>query len=956
MKRILITDIGSTTTKAILVEITDKTATLAGLYNSPTTVEKPFEDVKYGIINSVRGLEKELNIELISEENPLRFNDDIEYLTTSSAGGGLQILVVGLTRVESAARAQKTALGAGGVVLETIAIDDKRSVLEQMEIIQATHPDIILFSGGYDGGAFTSIIRLSEILSIAHPEPKFGKEKIPLVYAGNKSITESVSGIFKDKFDLHIVPNISPTPQIENFGPAQEKVHELFMENVMEQAPGYSNIKSIVKDDIIPTPKAVLNSMEILSGERKLNLMTVDIGGATTDIFSNLNGKNHRTVRANSGMSYSISNVLADAGVEKIKRWLPDAISEEYLCNYISNKMLYPQFVPKDQTSLIIEQACAIEAINIAFKQHMEMHFDEAQRNLFANIKSVARDPFIDHVYVERVVDGMRFSLAELDVVIGAGGVISHAPDKLQALHMIIHGFRPIGITEIWRDKHFISPHLGKLSEIMPKEADELLNTEGIEKLGLYIRPKFKRKRKPFIVMTVQLGNENHYIMSNEYYIFDKKGETTLRMNLEKNVFVDGDKREISVTTDLPIIINTLDNDYVDYRKLNDTMKLYSQNIEVKELNTLYVNHADSKIVPSEIIVKKELPYDGTIEVKVGEKVKPETLVGINRKEPPKLMMAPIIKVLGSEFTPEKMENGLLCRRGEEVDFNQRIFEHLEPALMGISKSLYYYNSPTSGYIEQINCKSGIILIREKLKHAHKPIVIDIASKLKIKPSQIKGYMSNRIGDIVYEHEVIAKRVSKQVNVFVRAKATGFITEIDTTEGTVTVHYNKKPFELMSHVNGEVIYSDEVRVAEIKCVGLEADGVIGFGEEKSGDIVFVESNSDILKVEHRNKIVVCSEMVSSKHLSKCKNLGILGLIAPSIENREWVKFSGYEIGVALTGNEKIGFGFIITEGFGDFKMRANLTDLFRNSVGKTGYISPATQIRAGVKRPYLIVQ
>ncbi len=956
MERVLITDIGSTTTKAILIELDNDSAKLAGLSNSPTTVEKPFEDVKYGIINSVKELEKNLDTKLIQSEEPLQFTDDIKYLTTSSAGGGLQILVVGLTKVESAARAQKTALGAGGVILETIAIDDKRSVLEQMELMQAVHPDIILFSGGYDGGAFTGIIRLSEILSVAHPEPKFGKAKIPLVYAGNKSIRDSIAGVFKDKFDMHIVPNISPTPEDENLVPAQDKVHELFMENVMEQAPGYSGVKKIVNDDIIPTPKAVLKSMEILSGEKKLNLMTVDIGGATTDIFSHLNGNNHRTVRANSGMSYSISNVLADTGIENIKRWLPDSISAEYVCNYISNKMLYPQFVPKDQTSLIVEQACAIEAINIAFRQHMEMHFSENQRNIFTNIKSVQRDPFMDHVYVEKVVDGMKFNFSELDVIIGAGGVISHAPSKLQALHMVIHGFRPVGITEIWRDKHFISPHLGKLSEVMPTEADALLNTEGIERLGIYLKPIFKKKRKAYKLMTIKLGGKTQEIMSNEYYFFPVESKVELEIELEKNVFLSGNETSIKLETDTPIVINTMDSCFVDFKSINKTMKLYSDHTDIIPQKSLFAHPDTNDIKSTDIVIRKELPYDGTIEVEAGTVVKPDTIIGLNRKEPPKLMMAPISKVLGSEFTPEKMESGMLVKQGDEVSFDQRIFQHTEPALMGISKSVYYYNSPTSGYIEQVNCNSGVVLIREQVKHAVKPIVINIANKLKIKPNQIKGYLTKRVGDLAYGHEIIAKRVSKEVQQFIRTSATGFVTDIDTQKGTITIHYNKKPYEMLAYVNGEVIYSDAIRLAEIKCHGIEADGVIGFGEERSGKIALVEKKIDILKAENRDKIVVCPEAVDSAVLQGCKEAGVLGLIAPSIDNREWVKYSGYEIGVALTGNEKIGFGFIITEGFGDFTMRENLISLFKSSIGKTGYISPATQIRAGVKRPYLIIQ
>lgn len=956
MERIIITDVGSTTTKAILVDIDDNHAKLVGLANSPTTVEKPFEDVKFGILKAIKGLETETGEKLLKNEDKLEFLDEIKYLTTSSAGGGLQILVVGLTKVESAAKAEKTALGAGGVILETIAIDDKRSVLEQMEIIQGVHPDIILFSGGYDGGAITGIIRLSEILSLAHPKPKFGKAKIPLVYAGNKSIREAITGIFKDKFDLHIVDNIKPNIETENLKPAQDKVHELFMENVMEQAPGYSEIKKIVDDTIVPTPRAVLVAMEILSGEKNLNLMTVDIGGATTDIFSYLSGVSHRTVRANSGMSYSISNVLSEVGVQGIKRWLPKNISESYIANYISNKMLYPQFVPKDDVFVMIEQACAIEAINISFKQHMEMHFYEVKWNQFAQVKNAARDPFYEHVYTEKVISGMKFNLAGLDVVIGAGGVISHAPSKLQALHVIVHGFKPLGMTEIWRDKHFISPHLGKLSNIREKAADELLNTVCTERLGLSLRPKFKKKRKPYLLMTITIDGNKTEIYSENYNFIDITKDSEVKIELEKGVFLKESETTFTFNTDLPIVVNSYADNFVPYELYNKAMNLYKTDFKLPTQNEHFISHYTQNFEQREIEIEKSLPYDGDIEVTIGDTVEPKTLVGLNKHEPPKLMLAPINKVMGAEFTPEKMKAGILCEDGQEIKYNQRLFKHVEPSMMGISKALYYYDSPTSGIVEQVNYLSGIILIREKLDHAFKPLVINVAAKLGLKPGQIRGYITKRVGDLAYGHEIIAKRVTKQIINYVRTPATGFVTDINTTNGTMTIHYNKEPHELYAHVNGEVIAIEDKRTATIKCKGVELDGMIGFGQEGSGNIVVFKNANELKGGNIQDKIVVCMESVNKSILTHCATQKVAGLIAPSIDNREWIDFYHYEIGVALTGSEKIGFGFIITEGFGKFEMREGIKELLIKATGQHGYISPATQIRAGVKRPYLIIQ
>ena len=143
--KIVITDVGSTTTKALLLKKVNSDFKITAIADTPTTVEKPFENVNIGVFNSLEKLQKETNCKLLkpnSDNNNLDFCDDIFYLTTSSAGGGLQILVIGLTMFDSASSGKRTAYGAGGVILDTFAIDDKRSSLEQMTTMKILHPEL----------------------------------------------------------------------------------------------------------------------------------------------------------------------------------------------------------------------------------------------------------------------------------------------------------------------------------------------------------------------------------------------------------------------------------------------------------------------------------------------------------------------------------------------------------------------------------------------------------------------------------------------------------------------------------------------------------------------------------------------------------------------------------------------------------------------------------------------
>ncbi|MBD3286122.1 methylaspartate mutase, partial [candidate division WOR-3 bacterium] len=138
-RSVLITDVGSTTTKAVFVENKKGELHFAGEVNVPTTVEKPTEDVKIGVLEAARRLEGKIGEKFISDDGIV-----VPYLTTSSAGGGLQILVFGLSSTETGRVAEMTAYGAGGVILKTFTIDDQIRAVDKMRLIHELHPDLVL--------------------------------------------------------------------------------------------------------------------------------------------------------------------------------------------------------------------------------------------------------------------------------------------------------------------------------------------------------------------------------------------------------------------------------------------------------------------------------------------------------------------------------------------------------------------------------------------------------------------------------------------------------------------------------------------------------------------------------------------------------------------------------------------------------------------------------------------
>src|SRR5262249_53154810 len=155
----------------------------------------------------------------------------------------------------------------------------------------------------------------------------------PVIYAGNRDAREPVRQIIGDRVDLRVVENLRPTLEREDLQPAREAIHDLFLEHVMQQAPGYGKLLTWTSVGIMSTPNAVGQIIQTIAARGNLNVLAVDIGGATTDVFSVFGGTFNRTVSANLGMSYSICNVLTEAGVANIRRWLPFPVSEVELRN-----------------------------------------------------------------------------------------------------------------------------------------------------------------------------------------------------------------------------------------------------------------------------------------------------------------------------------------------------------------------------------------------------------------------------------------------------------------------------------------------------------------------------------------------------------------------------------------------------------------------------------------------
>ena len=490
IRSILATDCGSTTTKAILIEKRGDEYQLIVRGEAPTTVEAPVEDVTAGVINAITEVEELAGRKLLDNGviiKPENGDAGVDiYISTSSAGGGLQMMVAGVVRNLTGESAERAALGAGAIVMDVIASNDKRLPHEKIERIRHLRPDMLLLSGGVDGGTTSHVVELAEIIAAARPRPRLGiAYELPLIYAGNTDARDAIQERLQDVMALEMVANLRPVLERENLMPTRHKIQEQFLDHVMAHAPGYKKLIDWTDAPIMPTPGAVGEIIQTVSAQQDIEVVGVDIGGATTDVFSVFKNKEaepifNRTVSANLGMSYSVSNVLAEAGLENVLRWVPFDIEIGDLRNRVKNKMIRPTTIPQTLQELILEQAIAREALRLAFEQH---------KQLAVELRGVQQQRTISEAFSQTESGQTLVDMGALDMIIGSGGVLSHAPRRQQSMLMMIDAFEPEGITHIAVDSIFMMPQLGVLAQVNPEAATQVFERDCLIHLGTAVVP-----------------------------------------------------------------------------------------------------------------------------------------------------------------------------------------------------------------------------------------------------------------------------------------------------------------------------------------------------------------------------------------------------------------------------------------------------------------------------------
>lgn len=458
MKPILMIDFGSTNTKVTAVDLDSET--LLGTAAAYTTVQT---DVGEGLQEAMEKLEEKIGK-----------LDFAERYACSSAAGGLKMISSGLVPELTAEAARQAALGAGAKVMKVYSYELTEDDAEEIEALK---PDIFLLTGGTDGGNKDNIIQNARVLAEC-------KANFPVVLAGNRTAARTCEKILTEAGRQVIrCENVMPKFNELNIGPAQAKIREIFLDRIIK-AKGLSQASQLISGIMMPTPAAVLAAMELLSRGTKTEnglgeLVAVDVGGATTDIYSMTDGAPDRagtilkglpepyakrTVEGDIGMRYSAAGIAEAVGIPMLSQL--SGLTEDRTSALLAEITTHTDSLPDTDEKKRLDQALASMAIKVGITRH-------------AGTVEKVYTP-VGEAYVQSGKD-----LSRVDKIILTGGSLIHnAPDTARAIasHALYDMAEPASLkpknAEILIDTQYILSAMGLLSQYAPDTALKIMKKE----------------------------------------------------------------------------------------------------------------------------------------------------------------------------------------------------------------------------------------------------------------------------------------------------------------------------------------------------------------------------------------------------------------------------------------------------------------------------------------------
>ena len=467
---LLAVNVGASSTRAVLFDVVEGQYRFIASGQAPSTAEAPYKDVTLGVYQAIENLQRITGKTLLDQNSQLISpvqNDGSgvdAFAATLSAGPTLRAVVVGLLSEVSLQSAQRLAETAYLQVIETFGLNDARKPDEQIDAVLRARPDVIILTGGTDGGASRSLQKIIESIGLAcylMPEEK----RPAILFAGNQSLADSVKGsLGKLTPSLHFSPNVRPSLDTEDLGPASRELAQVLSDVRKRQMPGVDQLAAWTGGRILPTAYAEGRIIRLLSQMNGANrgILGVDIGTTAAVVAAGFNGKLTLGVYPQFGLGENLPGLLGYAELEDIMRWLPLDIAPSVVRDYLYQRSLYPGTIPATKEDHAIGHAITRQVLYLALR--------EARRSFPPEARLVKKD-----------------LMPLFEPILAGGGALSDSPTPGQSLLLLLDALQPVGITSIIIDQNNLLPLLGAAAESNQLLPVQVLESGAFMSLGTIV-------------------------------------------------------------------------------------------------------------------------------------------------------------------------------------------------------------------------------------------------------------------------------------------------------------------------------------------------------------------------------------------------------------------------------------------------------------------------------------
>ena len=468
---LLAVDIGGANTRAVLFDVVEGEYRFLAASSAPSTAEAPVKDVSEGVRNAIASLQTVTGRVLLDGERRLITPSQPdgtgvdEFVATLSAGPALKTVVVGLLSDVSLESARRLAETTYSRVMDSFGLNDRRKPDQQIDRMMRLQPDVVIITGGTDGGASRSIQKVLEPIGLS--SYLIAPEKRPAVlFAGNQKLDDEVKETLASVASaLHFSANVRPSLDTEDLEPATRELAALTIGVRKRQLRGVDTVEGWAAGHMLPTAYAEGRMLRFLGqvyGGARGGILGVDIGASAAIIAAGFQDKTTLGVYPHLGLGENLPALLQYTTLDEILRWSPLDVSTSVLRDYLYQKALYPSTISATKEDQSLAQAVTRQALYLAMQ--------------------TARRDFPRSVRPPR--PGL---LPPFEPILIGGGALSDAPTPAQGLLLILDAIQPVGISTLILDRSNLLPVLGAASVRNSLLPVQVLESGAFQSLGTVV-------------------------------------------------------------------------------------------------------------------------------------------------------------------------------------------------------------------------------------------------------------------------------------------------------------------------------------------------------------------------------------------------------------------------------------------------------------------------------------